>query len=100
MTSRRDFVQLSLCAISLDLAASVASGDSQDPWNAAELIEPAKLTEWLSRGDKSLQVICVAFPTLYKQRHIAGAIFAGPGSKPEGIAALHTTLEKLTQSDS
>jgi thiosulfate/3-mercaptopyruvate sulfurtransferase len=98
MTSRRDFLQLSFCAISVNLPGTAAV-DSSDPWNAAELIEPAKLAEWVSRGDKSLQVVCVAFPALYKQRHISGAVFAGPGGKPEGIATLRATLEKLIQSE-
>jgi len=98
MTSRRCFLQLSFCAISLD-ASVIAAADSGDPWSAAELIEPAKLAEWLSQGDKPLHMICVAFPALYKQKHISGAILAGPGSKPEGIATLHATLEKLTRSD-
>lgn len=97
MTSRRGFLQLSFCAISLN--PGIAAADSSDPWNASERIEPAKLAEWLSRGDRSLHVVCVAFPALYKQRHISGTVFAGPGSKPEGIATLRATLEKLTRSD-
>ena len=62
---------------------------SSDPWQANELIKPEELTEWLSAtaGAKPL-VICVAFPVLYPGGHIAGAKFAGPAAKPEGIEAL------------
>src|SRR5215469_14375269 len=33
-------------------------------------------------------VIHVGFPVLYRSAHITGSIFAGPGSKAEGIAEL------------
>jgi hypothetical protein len=33
-------------------------------------------------------VIHVGFPVLYRSTHIPGSVFAGPGSTPEGIAAL------------
>jgi hypothetical protein len=34
----------------------------------------------------------VAFPVLYRQKHIIHADFAGPGSKPEGLEALKTAV--------
>ena len=37
----------------------------------------------------------VAFPVLYKGKHIVHAINAGPASKPEGIEALKTAVAKL-----
>jgi len=52
------------------------------------LIEPEDLVKTLKSDAKKPTVICVAFPVLYRSRHIAGATFAGPGNKPEGIEDL------------
>jgi hypothetical protein len=35
---------------------------------------------------------------LYRQKHIPHAIFAGPGNKPEGVAALRMAVNKLPPS--
>jgi len=71
---------------------------SSDPWKANELIKPEELTKWLSAtaGAKPL-VICVAFPVLYPGGHIAGAKFAGPAAKPEGIEALKRAANGLSK---
>jgi hypothetical protein len=71
---------------------------SSDPWQANELIKPEQLAKWLSAttGAKPL-VICVAFPVLYPGGHIAGAKFAGPTAKPEGIQALKRAANGLSQ---
>ena len=71
---------------------------SSDPWQANVLIKPEQLAKWLSAttGAKPL-VICVAFPVLYPGGHIAGAKFAGPTAKPEGIQALKRAALGLSQ---
>jgi hypothetical protein len=61
--------------------------DAADPWPPSALLEPAALAATLRSGKAPL-VIAVAFPVLYRSRHILHAIDAGPGSKPEGIDAL------------
>lgn len=58
-----------------------------DPWPSADLMEPAELASILKQGN-SPKILSVAFPVLYRQRHIAGAVLAGPASKPEGLALL------------
>jgi hypothetical protein len=63
---------------------------AEDPWSKSELLEPAALAAALNT-EKRPTVISVAFPVLYRNRHILGALDAGAGSKPEGIA----TLRKL-----
>jgi hypothetical protein len=98
MISRRGFLQLSCYTISLNLA-NFALADERDPWRASELMEPAELADRLRRSGESVHVICVAFPVLYRQRHIAGAELAGPTSKPEGLAALNSALENLKETD-
>lgn len=61
-----------------------------NPWKDSELMEPRDLSAMLNSTQPRPQIICVAFPVLYRQRHIIHAEFAGPGSKPEGISALKT----------
>ncbi len=97
MISRRVCLQISCCTILLRVT-KLRARDGVEPWTAAELMEPAELAASLIHGD-SPHIICVAFPVLYRQRHIAGAVLAGPGSKPEGIEALNSELEKLKRSD-
>ena len=46
-------------------------------------------------GAKPPVVVSVAFPVLYRGKHIAHAIDAGPGSKPEGIALLKKAVAQL-----
>lgn len=49
----------------------------------------------LSAAEKPLRILCVTFPVLYRQKHIPHAVFAGPGNKPEGIAALRMAVKEL-----
>ena len=50
-------------------------------------MEPDSLARLLEGAHPPL-VISVAFPVLYRNRHILHAADAGAGSKPDGIAAL------------
>ena len=68
------------------LLACLALAQQPDPWTKAELLEAAKLAAILQApGAEKPAVICVAFPVLYRSKHIEGAKFAGPGAKAEGI---------------
>jgi hypothetical protein len=58
-----------------------------DPWTKGDVVEPAELAATLSGVQRPL-VISVAFPVLYRSRHIAGALDAGAASKPEGMETL------------
>ena len=55
-----------------------------DPWNANDVLQPSEVAANL----KGALVIHVGFPVLYRGAHIAGSQYAGPGSKPAGIAEL------------
>ena len=57
---------------------------SVDPWRVAAA---GKLAQAIQSG-KAPVLLSVAFPVLYKGKHIVHAINAGPTSKPEGIEAL------------
>ena len=61
------------------------------------LVEPADLAKTLESGAKKPAVICVAFPVLYRSKHVAGASFAGPGNKPEGIEAIKKAVSGMAK---
>src|SRR5262245_54467644 len=61
--------------------------ETADPWSQSDVVEPAELAASLNTAKRPL-VISVAFPVLYRNRHIATALDAGAASKPGGIEAL------------
>jgi rhodanese-related sulfurtransferase len=68
-----------------------------DPWSAKELLAPASLAEQMSGAKKPAKIIAVPFAVLYRQRHITGAVFAGPGNKAEGLEALKKEVAGLSK---
>lgn len=76
----------------------MAGGDvPADPWTAKELMAPTALAEELRGGAAKPVVIAVVFPAMYRQRHIAGALFAGPGRDAAGIDALKAAVKSLAK---
>jgi hypothetical protein len=63
------------------------SQNAADPWAKSDLMETAALAQEI-RSAKPPQVLCVAFPVLYRSKHILHAVEAGPGFKPEGLEVL------------
>lgn len=76
-----------LCLLLMSAMIVSFAQQSADPWSPSEVVEPASLATALNSQDRPM-VISVAFPVLYRQRHITGALDASAGSKPEGIEAL------------
>ena len=76
------------------LAALCLSQGTGDPWQNSDLLEPAQLAQQIQSA-KPPVIICVAFPVLYRSKHILHAVAAGPGSKPEGLDALKQAVAKL-----
>lgn len=76
------------------LAALCLAQNASDPWTKPELMEPAALASQM-KDSKPPTIMCVAFPVLYRLKHIAHAGFAGPGSKPEGIEMLKKAVANL-----
>jgi len=62
-----------------------------EPWPKHDVVEPGSLVSELSKSNPPL-VISVAFPVLYRNKHIVHAKDAGAASKPEGIAALNALV--------
>lgn len=60
-------------------------------------MEPSALAARLQEKDPPT-VICTAFENLYKLKHISHAVYAGPGSKPEGIEMLKKAVANLPKS--
>jgi thiosulfate/3-mercaptopyruvate sulfurtransferase len=84
-------------ALSFALLATLClSQDVPDPWSKSDLMEPAALAQAIQSANPPV-VLCVAFPVLYRSKHILHAIAAGPGSKPEGIAALKNAVAHLSK---
>jgi rhodanese-related sulfurtransferase len=53
-----------------------------------DVMQPADLAAGLNKDVKAPLIIHVGFNVLYRATHIPDAIYAGPASQPEGIAAL------------
>jgi|SRR5581483_4269086 len=70
--------------------------EPSDPWVSSEVIQPAELAKIIQSGRAPI-VLSVAFPVLYRGRHIVHAINAGPTSKPEGIEALKKAVASLNK---
>src|SRR5581483_3188203 len=64
---------------------------------AADLptIEPKDLAAEVQIKNSPPAVIHVGFPVLYRGKHIPKSVYAGPGSKPEGLDALKAAVAKL-----
>lgn len=63
---------------------------------AAELslVQPKDFAAELSRGAKPA-IIHVGFNVLYRSHHVPGSLYAGPASKPEGLALLQQAVKNL-----
>jgi thiosulfate/3-mercaptopyruvate sulfurtransferase len=90
MNGNRIFAGLLLTMIGL-------AQQGAEPWTANEILEPATLAADLTGPKKPAKIIAVPFPFLYRQRHITGAVFAGPGNKAEGIEALKKEVAGLSK---
>ncbi len=64
------------------LVSAVVCGT--EPWTDSDLVQP----EQVAKDLRTPLLIHVGFPVLYRATHITGSVFAGPGSKEEGIADL------------
>jgi thiosulfate/3-mercaptopyruvate sulfurtransferase len=79
------------CAILLisALTRNLAVAMSEDPWTAAQTVQPAQLvTELQEMKDPHVLVIYVGVRTLFNGGHILGAVYYGPGSAEQGIRDL------------
>jgi rhodanese-related sulfurtransferase len=83
------------CLLGVLMAAACLGQEGSNPWSRSELMEPSELAAAIQKPNRPM-VISVAFPVLYRSRHILHAVDGGAASKPEGIE----TLKKLVSSSS
>jgi hypothetical protein len=76
--------------------AATPAVDPADPWTASDLIRPAELDSMLAGPDTTRPMLLhVGFNVLYHGGAIPGSRYVGPGSKPEGIAAMQAVVKDL-----
>ena len=67
-----------------------------DPWQASQIVKPEDLAASLSKAKADKPLLLYVGPRFpYLGGHIAGSIFAGPASKPEGLEALKAEVKNL-----
>jgi len=67
-------------------AVGQMTADNVDQWAQADLMPAAELNRQLSAVKAGKIILLqVGFQVLYKQGHIPGSQYAGPGSKTEGL---------------
>ena len=104
--TRRSFVGLLLSTGAVLATVAVrpifAADDAPaDPWTAAQTVQPAALAKELADAkpaDKPT-VVCVAPHAMYIGGHIPGALYHGPGGKPEGIDDLKKWAQPVPRAD-
>ena len=85
------FLLAHFCVILLisGLSRNLAVAMPNDPWTAAQTVQPAQLViELQQEKAPHVLVIYVGVKTLYNGGHIPGAVYYGPGSAEQGISAL------------
>jgi thiosulfate/3-mercaptopyruvate sulfurtransferase len=80
------------------VGVSAFAVQAQTAWDHGTLMQTPQLAAELQSGDHPPVVIFVGFPVLYRSAHIPNAVFAGPCSTPQGIAALKKAVVKLEHS--
>jgi thiosulfate/3-mercaptopyruvate sulfurtransferase len=76
----------------------LASGAvADDPWTAAQTVQPADLAHEISSGHSSSKptIFYVGFRPLYQGAHIPGAAYHGAAGKPDGLADLKAAAQSL-----
>jgi thiosulfate/3-mercaptopyruvate sulfurtransferase len=86
---------MSLLVVAMLAPAILADDPSAYPWSKSDLLDPAQLSQTLKSAGSMPNLFCVAFPSLYKQKHILHAQYAGPGNTQEGLQSLKQAAAKL-----
>jgi rhodanese-related sulfurtransferase len=63
-------------------------GIAQPTYRETDLVMPAQAAAHM----KGVLFLQVGFPVLYRASHITGSVYAGPGSRPEGLELLRKSV--------
>jgi thiosulfate/3-mercaptopyruvate sulfurtransferase len=89
------FVQIAIAGV---IALAFAAAD-EEPWTRSQEMTPEALASVLrDPGAPQPAIFETSFPVLYRNRHIPGAVFAGPGARQAGLDMLKKAVEKLSRS--
>ena len=78
------------------LLVAALGEDADEPWKASDLMQCSALAhEMADSPGKIPPIVHVGFEVLYRGARIKGAVFAGPGTKPEGLEALKKLAASL-----
>ncbi len=65
-------------------------------WSSSQVIQPSALVARMkSKGHRPPIILQVGFDTLYRSKHIPGAIFVGPASQQDGLDRLQAAVARL-----
>ena len=68
----------------------------QNPWTSANVLHSEDLARQLrNKQAPQPQLLHVGFAVLYKGKHIPGSIYAGPGSKDDGLENLKQAVANV-----
>ena len=84
--------------LSLSLIMSGQNPDgaaAYSPWTPAQVLQTDQMAKMLADKSAKPRVFQVGFAVLYKSKHIPGSVFAGPGSKDEGLQALQEAVASI-----
>lgn len=84
------------------LAQYAADGSGQGAFSIpqAQLMQPDALNRLLQGPQKTRPMILqVGSHLMYSQAHIPGAMYAGPGSQPDGLALLSSKVSSLSKNE-
>jgi hypothetical protein len=88
------FCLAALLVVLVAASPAAAQSGSAPTIPKTALIQPEEFAAALKSGEKPA-ILQVGFRKLFDEAHIPGAIYAGPGNKEDGIAALKTAVQSL-----
>src|SRR5580658_6938734 len=93
--TRRGFVAVPFV---LSSAVSAFALSSADEWKDSDTLQPKALAARITANEKNKPLILqVGFAFHYKNKHIPGAVYAGPGNKPEGQDRLKAAVAGIAK---
>ena len=82
--------------LSLAMPGQEPNGAGCDsPWSASQVLQTDELAKMIQSKSATPRIFQVGFAVLYKSKHIPGSVYAGPGSKDEGLQSLQEAVASV-----